>query len=137
MPTLKDQLILHERECLYPYSDTVGKLTIGVGRNLSDKGISHTTAMQMLDEDILECEKDLSTFPWFSKLDPIRKRVLLDMRFNLGSKGFHSFKSVIASVERGDYVGASAGMLDSRWARQTKTRALRLSQMMSSGRDYA
>lgn len=137
MPTLKDQLILHESERLKPYTDTVGKLTIGVGRNLTDKGISHTTSMQMLDEDIAECEKDLKTFPWFPTLDPIRQRVLLDMRFNLGVRGFRTFRTVLLAVAAGDYGAASQSMLGSLWARQTKTRATRLAEMMRTGVDYA
>lgn len=33
----KKQLILHESEELKLYKDTVGKYTIGIGRNLSDR----------------------------------------------------------------------------------------------------
>ena len=29
----------HEGVSVYPYADTVGKITIGVGRNLSDRGL--------------------------------------------------------------------------------------------------
>jgi Phage-related lysozyme (muraminidase) len=38
--SLEDQLIDHEGLKLEPYECTAGKLTIGVGRNLEDRGIS-------------------------------------------------------------------------------------------------
>ena len=136
MPTLKDQLILHEKLVLKPYQDTVGKWTIGVGRNISDRGISKETAMQMLDEDIHECQLDLATFPWFNQLDPIRKKVLLDMRFNLGPSRFRGFKNTLKAVAEGRYEDASKGMLNSLWAKQTKSRAIRLAKMMRDGKDY-
>ena len=37
---LIEQLRLHEGVEHMPYKDTVGKLTIGVGRNLDDRGLS-------------------------------------------------------------------------------------------------
>lgn len=137
MPTIKDQLILHEDLRLKPYVDTVGKMTIGVGRNLDDKGISNLTAMQMLDEDIKECVDDLRGFVWWLNLDDIRKRVLIDMRFNLGPAGFRKFKNTLKAVSEGRYSDAADGMLNSLWAKQVKSRAIRLANMMRTGRDYA
>ena len=49
---LRDQLIIDEGLRLRPYRDSVGKLTIGVGRNLDDVGISNDEAMVLLDHDI-------------------------------------------------------------------------------------
>ena len=49
---MREQLILHEGLKLQVYKCTSDKLTIGVGRNIEDRGISEETAMQMLDEDI-------------------------------------------------------------------------------------
>ena len=132
---LVEQLLLHEGLRLKPYTDSVGKLTIGVGRNLTDKGISKAEAMTLLDHDIDECVTDLATFPWFAGLDPVRQRVLVDLRFNLGPKGFRSFARTLASVEQGDYVTAGEQMLQSRWASQVSFRADRLARMMRSGLD--
>jgi len=136
MPTIKDQLYLHESLRLYPYLDTVGKWTIGIGRNISDKGITLTTAYQMLDEDIAECVADLSTFTWWLGLDEVRQKVLIDMRFNLGAAGLRGFKNTLKAIADGRYEEASRRMLQSLWARQVKGRAVRLSNMMASGIDY-
>ena len=48
MPTIEEQLLLHEGLRLKPYRCTSNKLTIGVGRNLEDKGISKEEAMRLL-----------------------------------------------------------------------------------------
>ena len=131
------QLMLHEGERLKPYTDSVGKTTIGIGRNLTDRGISKETSRQMLEEDILDCWTDLNTFKWFNDLDDIRKSVLLDLRFNLGPYRFRGFKNTLKAVSEGRWEDASKGMLSSLWARQTKSRAVRLAKMMKDGVDYA
>lgn len=133
---LQQQLEAHEGCVLKPYTDTVGKLTIGIGRNLTDKGITEHEARYLLAYDIDECVADLtSAFPWFVRLDDVRQRVLLDMRFNLGPVGLRKFKQTLALVERGDYVKASENMLASKWAGQVKGRARRLARMMATGED--
>ena len=82
-------IILHEGVRLRAYVDTVGKMTIGCGRNISDKGISFAEAMMLLDHDLDEAITDLSgSFPWFLTLDAVRQRVLVDMRLNLGPSRF-------------------------------------------------
>ena len=132
---LKLQLMRHEGVRLKPYLDTVGKWTIGCGRNISDKGITHDEALFLLENDLDECIHDLSVFPWFVALDPVRQRVVIDMRFNLGPSRLRSFKHTLAAVARGDYEAAAKGMLKSLWAKQVGQRAIRLAAMMRSGRD--
>lgn len=132
---LVDQLIQHEGVRLKPYRDTVGKLTIGCGRNLDDVGISHAEAMLLLEHDLEACIHDLASFPWFVTLDPVRQRVLVDMRFQLGARGIRKFKATLAAVASGDYVQAGDNMLASLWAKQTPNRAHRLARWMKTGSD--
>lgn len=127
------QLIQHEGLRLKPYSDTVGKVTIGVGRNLTDVGISESEAMTLLDHDVDLVLADLLTFPWFISLDPIRQRVVADMRFNLGPTRFRGFQRMIGALAAGDYQRAADSMAESLWARQVKQRATRLIIMMRTG----
>lgn len=134
-PDLRAQIIDHEGLRLKPYKDTVGKLTIGVGRNLTDVGISRNEAMALLDRDLARAIVDLDTFPMFDHLSPIRQRVLIDMRFNLGPSRFRTFKRTLAAVAAGDYQAAAAGMLASKWARQVGQRAKRLAAMMATNID--
>ena len=51
-PKLEALLRRHEGVRLKPYRDTVGKLTIGVGRNLDDVGITPDEATVLLRTDI-------------------------------------------------------------------------------------
>lgn len=132
---LKLQLMRHEGIRLHPYQDTVGKWTIGVGRNLSDVGISHDEAQFLLENDIEEVLADCARFPWFSGLDAVRQRVVADLRFNLGPSKLRKFTNTLAAIGRGDYEAASRGMLKSLWAKQVKGRAVRLAEMMRTGRD--
>jgi lysozyme len=128
---LKDQLILHEGLKLEPYQCTAGKLTIGVGRNIEDIGITEDEARYLLDNDILRvCDELDRNLPWWRDLSDARQRVLVDMVFNLGISRFMQFKNTIAAIESGDYDTASEEMLNSRWADQVGQRAKTLSRMM-------
>lgn len=63
---LKQDLVRDEGKRLKPYKDTVGKLTIGVGRNLDDVGISESEAMALLDSDIAAVFAELDRHvPWW------------------------------------------------------------------------
>ena len=58
-----------------------------------------------------------------------------DMAFNMGYRVLQ-FKNTMKAVEEGRYEDAAKGMLASKWAKQTKSRAVRLAEMMKTGRDY-
>ena len=129
------QLRLHEGERLKPYRCTAGKLTIGIGRNLDDRGITSEEAAMLLANDIADMVREvIRALPWVAKLDEVRQRVLIDMAFNLGIVGLLAFKRTLAAIQAGQYQQAASMMLDSRWARQVGQRADRLSVMMATGK---
>lgn len=137
---LREQLKEHEgtgpvkNGRFYPYRDSVGKLTIGYGRNLDDRGLSLQEVELLLDNDIEEHMQELfEKVPWIKRLDGVRQSVLVDMAFNLGVAGLLAFKRTLTSVQNGDYTLAGMQMLASKWARQVKRRALTLSKMMRTG----
>lgn len=118
------------------YTDTADKVTIGVGRNLSDVGISDAEIMVLLEHDIDAVIADLTSFAWFPTLDAVRQRAVSDLRFNVGAGGFRMFRKFIAALARKDYVAASYELVASRWARQVspdRVRALRA--MIETGTD--
>ena len=128
---IADQLIKHEGLQLKPYHCPAGKLTIGVGRNLEDKGISKKEAMILLENDINQCLKDLKTiFQTFDQLPEPVQQVLVDMRFNLGFKGFRSFTKMIMAVKDRNFNLAAQEMKDSHWYSQVGQRAETLVTMM-------
>jgi lysozyme len=136
MNRIKAQLVRHEGLRLKPYRCTAGKLTIGIGRNLDDCGISQTEAYVLLENDIRNCEKQLlDEIPEiYINLDEVRKSVLLNMCFNLGISGLLGFKNTLAFVKAGDWERAANGMLASKWAKQVGRRAIELSEMMRKGK---
>lgn len=128
---LVQQIQRHEGLRLKPYHCTAGKLTIGYGRNLEDVGIDVEEAEFMLRKDLSRVENEcLHAFPWFADLPEQRKDVILNMCFNLGLAGLKKFKKFLKAVEMGNYDTAANEMLDSLWAKQVKSRALELAQMM-------
>lgn len=118
-----------------PYKDTVGKLTIGIGRNLDDVGLSDDEIRYLCLNDIARVTIDLDThLPWWRKLDDVRQRVLANMAFNMGIGGLLTFKNTLSAVQSGDYETASTRMMVSKWAKQVGKRAERLAFMMATGK---
>lgn len=132
--TLKEQLIRDEGIRLKPYRDTVGKLTIGIGRNLDDVGISQAEAEFLLDNDIDNATaKLLKSLPWAVGLDPVRFSAMVNMAFNMGIWGLLGFKNFLAALQAGDYKSAREHMLESKWATQVGPRAQRLAIQIETG----
>jgi lysozyme len=120
------------------YRDTVGKLTIGIGRNLDDNGISRAEADFLLANDIETAANGLALlYPWVSNLDSVRRRVLVNMAFNMGLGTLAQFVATLHSVQIGDYAKAADQMLASKWASQVGARAQRLAVLMRTGSDTA
>ena len=64
---LKEQIKMHEGVETVVYLDTEGIETIGVGRNLKDRGLSDDEIDFMLDNDIIICENELTqSFDWYT-----------------------------------------------------------------------
>lgn len=135
MGHLHEILIRHEGLRLKPYRDTKGKLTIGVGRNLDDVGITRDEALLLLNNDLVRVRREVErAFPWFSRLNPVRKNVVLNMVFNLGLPRFRGFTKTITAIEAKDWERAAREMLESRWAKQVGRRAQELAAMMKEGK---
>lgn len=131
---LRKDVMAAEGLRLKPYTDTVGKLTIGYGRNLDDVGITQLEAEVLLDHDLATAEAECRTaFDWFPLLTDRRQRVVTEMVFNLGLTKFRGFHATIAAIQARDYARASRQMLSSKWAKQVKGRAVRLAEAMKIG----
>lgn len=133
---LIEQLKVHEGVRDKVYLDTEGIETIGVGRNLRDKGLSEDEIDYLLQNDISEFRSGVQeTWSWWDDLDDVRQRVVVDMAFNMGLNGLSKFKKTLGHIEAGEYEEASSEMLNSRWAEQVGRRANTLSEMMRTGED--
>lgn len=134
---LNAELVKHQRwaEAVrkFPYEDSVGKITIGVGRNLEDVGLSEEEINYLHNNDLDRTWQEASGLHWFAGLDDVRKLIVLDMIFNMGLKRFLGFVNTIEALTHRDFPRAAREMVDSRWYRQTGRRAKRLVRAMATG----
>jgi lysozyme len=164
-----DQLLLHEGEKLTPYLDTLGNWTVGTGYNLDARGVeflnstlgTHFTqddhsehpfasvrltqaqSRLVLRADLRRFEAAVKVhFPEYLNLDEVRRRVILDMAFNLGFRAL-GFKAAIAAIKARNFSQAARELYKSKWAYQVGDgegkkfdRCDRLSRMLLTGEDY-
>lgn len=132
--SLMRQLNVDEDRRKLPYLDTKGKTTIGVGRNLTDRGLSDLEIDFLLgnDLDMVESQLDFA-MPWWRGMNDARQNVLANMCFNLGLKRLQEFRKTLKLMQQGAYTLAADEMMDSNWARQVGARAVRLAKVMREG----
>jgi len=152
---LIDELIKHEGLKLQVYKDTLGIDTIGIGRNLEDRGISQeelddldipnmdiiyeygiteADAVYLANNDVQIVEDELlRAHPCVDRLDSVRQLILVDMAFNMGVPRLCKFKKMWNAIHEEKYDIAAKEMLDSRWANQVKSRATKLAHAMHTG----
>jgi len=152
---LIEKLIAHEGLRLEVYKDSLGIDTIGIGRNLEDRGISkdeldwmdypsieyvysdgisEADAMYLAQNDVQIVEDELlRAHPCVDRLDAVRQLILVDMAFNMGVPRLCKFKKMWTAVHENKFDIAAKEMLDSRWANQVKSRAVKLANAMHNG----
>ena len=131
---LIEELKRDEGVVLTLYKCSAGKNTIGVGRNLDDRGITDDESDYLLSNDIDICIEELTNgFPWFVDLSDTRQRVMVNMCFNLGLSRLMGFKNFLAAMEAGEWDTAGVEMLDSKWAVQVGPRSTRLKDLVLEG----
>lgn len=130
---LKTLLIGHEGKENLPYTDTVGKLTIGIGYNLTDRGLPDEWINNQFKEDVNFFYAQLcKDYTWFQKLDENRQMALIDMCF-MGYKRFQGFVHMLRFIAIGYFENAAQEMLKSLWASQVKKRAQDLAEIIRTG----
>ena len=154
----RDELVkmiaIHEGIVLNVYQDHLGINTVGIGRNLDDRGITDGELLFMnktIDDvydnglteeeayylcmnDIAIVEKELlDSKPIVNQLSAVRQMVLVDMAFNMGVPRLKLFKNMWLAIEKVNYPLACEEMIDSRWASQVGNRAMKLSLAMKNG----
>ena len=150
-----EKLIKSEGLVLNVYKDTLGIDTIGIGRNLEDRGISQqelddldiptidhvyeygiteADAVYLATNDVQIVEDELvRAHPCVDRLDSVRQLILMDMAFNMGVPRLCKFVKMWNAIYEEDYPTAAKEMLDSRWANQVKSRSTKLANAMHNG----
>jgi lysozyme len=132
---LEGQLQRHEGFRSHPYRCSAGRLTIGYGRNLDDRGVSEDEAEYLLRNDVDHAMEDARSYAGASwdGLNGPRRAVLVNMAFNLGMSRLLGFVRLRERLTAGDYHGAAEEMQDSAWAHQVGSRARELAEQMRTG----
>ena len=134
MNQLIDQLIRHESMELKPYRCTSNKLTIGIGRNLEDVGISEEEAKSLLMNDLKRVDAQLEKMmPWSQELDTVRYEGLMNFVFNVGIGTALKFVNAMAAIKENDFDTGAAELLNSRWAEQVGQRAIEVAEQIRTG----
>ena len=138
MTIIIEMLRKHEGVETHAYTDTVGKTTIGVGRNIDANqglGLSDSEIDFLLANDVKRVDDELlNTFSWYKTVAPARKDAMMDMCFNMGLPRLKKFKKALAAMAMGDYNEAAIEFLDSRWSSQVGQRAITITDMIRSGK---
>jgi len=136
----KSQLVEDEGHKSKAYEDTEGHLTIGVGHKVLDTDgltagseVTEDTIDRMLNDDASQAVHNaMSLVDDWEGLPSNAKYALSNMTFQLGKTGVSKFSKTLALINKGDFKGAAVEMLDSKWAKQTPSRAKKMSGLMAT-----
>lgn len=117
------------------YKDTTDNWTIGIGHNLSSKGISKGVLELMFAEDVRDAQVTLTKLvPDWQTLSEARQNALVELAFNMGTR-LAGFAHMLAAVHSGDWGRAADELQDSLWFKQVGRRGPRLVSVLRTGQD--
>lgn len=134
-------MIRHEGKRHRLYRDSVGKFTIGVGRNLTDGGLSDDEINLLLDNDIRKFYAAAQKEVWWTAVadDPVRSSVMVELCFNLGIGGVRGFHKALAALLMRDWEACAQQFKASKWYSQVGSapgqRGYELVEMLRTGKE--
>ena len=136
MSQLVEMIKRHEGVKSKVYLCSAGYETIGVGRNISESGLglSDDEIDYLLQNDIQRVKEELKeTYFWFVALNEARQDAMIDICFNLGLTRLRGFVKALEAMSREQFDVAAEEFMDSKWAQQVGTRAIRVTEMIRGG----
>jgi len=119
------------------YLDSENKLTCGWGHYLwVGSKVPLECCEAFFKQDIADAVASFRTLipPSMRKhLNVNRARVITEMIFNMNAHKVLGFRKMWEAIERNDFEAAAEEMLSSKWAEQTKGRAVELAATMKKG----
>lgn len=136
MTDYKTTIEFEEGRKKFPYKCSKNKLTIGIGRNIEERGLSEDEIDYIYQNDERIAETEAKTLvDGFEWLSDARKIALVSMVFQMGKGRVGKFENMIAAINDNNFALAANEMLDSKWARDdTPERAERAAEMMRLGK---
>jgi lysozyme len=130
---VKKRLLDFEGMVLTAYRCKSNLLTIGVGRQIENRGITEEEALYLLENDIKEtiAQLDKHWAVWTS-FPPKAQHVCVDLVFNMGINTFMSFRKTRSYMELGEWEKAGDELLNSQYAKQVGRRAIFNSEELKS-----
>jgi len=128
---IRKVLILEEGNRRFAYDDgtgkllhaSVGKLTIGIGHNLQENGLSEAARDFILREDVEICLFDAYKIFGQDRFDSFpeeRRTAVISLLFQLGHTKFIKFTPTIALMEEGKWEEAADRLENTLWATQLR-----------------
>ena len=110
------------------YKDTLGFDTIGYGTKLplSEEEAEVLLLLRLKDK----IEELIVREPFFMELPVDKQEIIVEMCYQMGVSGVLNFKRMWKALKEFEFFEASVEMMDSKWAKQTFTRAYELSLRM-------
>lgn len=125
---------------IWPYTDTMGHRTWGIGHNLDESPIApdvRSLLQQAVDlqyqVDVESIDSQLAAMPWWGDLDSVRQAVLIDMGFNLGYAGLQNFTMFLSFMAQDRFKEAAADLRQTKAYRELPNRYERLAVMLETG----
>jgi len=130
----RDLIKKHEGWRDHKYMCSAGHWTIGWGHLIREHeiftgGISEEEGEELFEDDYQNALQLAMSFPFWNRLSEVRQAVLVDMAFNLGGR-LLTFKKFLKALKERRYNDAAWEMLDSKWAKQVRRRAIELEYAM-------
>ena len=141
---LKERIKEHEGFRNTVYSDSLGFATIGYGHLVLPtdnfvEGVEYSEEElnNVFEVDFNTAEKDATQLieEHEVELNHNAKCVIIEMCFQLGKPRVKLFKKMWAALQIKDFGEASFQMMDSRWAKQTPSRAESLAKIMRASNE--
>lgn len=135
---IKQMIKNNEGLRLTKYKDSLGYATIGYGHKLTweyetPDEISLDYAEELFEQDFEKAYNSAKNIPSFDSLGMRGKAVLIDMTYNMGPNWYKKWPKMMSALERGDLETAADELLNSRYAKQVKTRAKRNANLLRNG----
>jgi len=136
---LKERIKIHEGFRNYCYKDSLGKRTVGWGHLCrsdenwqDDEEYDIEMLEQYFKQDFSVALAGAESLIGNVEIPQEGKEVIIEMVFQLGKMGVSKFNKMWKAIDKQDYEEAANQMLDSRWHKQTKSRAESLATIMRS-----
>lgn len=154
-----EQLSVHEGRIPYPYRDSRGLWTIGVGHLIgdgSDEALAASEFSQysednpMPDEAISELFREdydshvaiAESYSFFDDMSIEGKRAIIDLTYNMGDflnrkkpDGTYMWANLRRQLENGEWDAAADNLLNTRYARQVGNRAVTVANLLRQAGD--